>query len=279
MVQQSEYRRYGWTLHATRGIVSPKERASARQELLDHIEDHMEVYLTMGMTELAAEERALAAMGSADDISSALRRVHQPILSRLLQICRVLTIVALAATLFTGLMMGFDEIWADYWFGDRPDERIMEVYFVPPEEQANKNRYTSGERWLYQPDTLLRVGDYTIRATDVSVTRNCEDLYITYVLLDITCDHLWQDPLDLRYGLLLSDGRQTAVVPYLYPKDENDLYGSGVLESFRRRLRHTYQTLGAQFDQKPEKLTITYPDPYGGFTMEIDLKGGAHYEG
>ncbi len=275
----SEYRRYRWTADATRGIVSPKERQSARQELLDHIEDHMEVYLAMGMTEIQAEERALGAMGDADHISASLRRVHQPILSRLLALCRGLSIVALATLLLTGVMMGFDSLWVDEWFGDRPDEEKIATYFVPPEDQANKNRYTSGDRWLYQPDAPMRVGNYTIRATDVSVTRNCDDQYITYVLLDITCDHLWQDAPDLRYGLLLSDGRQTAVVPYMFPKDETDLYGSGVLESFRRRLRHTYQTLGTKFNEKPEKLTITYPDPYGGFSMEIELKGGVFYEG
>ncbi len=39
-----------WLRIATAGIVSPKERAAAKQELEDHIVDHMDALLAAGLS-------------------------------------------------------------------------------------------------------------------------------------------------------------------------------------------------------------------------------------
>jgi len=81
-----------------RGIVSPKERQSARQELLDHIDDHCEALMATGLPRSRALEQAVAAMGDPKAVGKHLRRVHQPILTCLLRVMR--TVLILLVCLF-----------------------------------------------------------------------------------------------------------------------------------------------------------------------------------
>ena len=56
-----------WAEWAVSGILLPKERESARQELLDHIEDHMEALMAAGFSRWEAEQQAVSAMGNPED--------------------------------------------------------------------------------------------------------------------------------------------------------------------------------------------------------------------
>ena len=87
------YDRIQWAEEAVRGIVSPKERQSARQELLDHIDDHCEVLMATGLHRSRALEQAVAAMGDPKAVGKHLRRVHQPILTCLLRVMRTVLIL------------------------------------------------------------------------------------------------------------------------------------------------------------------------------------------
>ena len=46
-----------WAEWAVSGILLPKERESARQELLDHMEDHMEALLAAGFPDMRPNSR------------------------------------------------------------------------------------------------------------------------------------------------------------------------------------------------------------------------------
>ena len=94
------YDRIQWAEEAVRGIVSPKERQSARQELLDHIDDHCEALMATGLPRSRALEQAIAAMGDPKAVGKHLRRVHQPILTKLLTICRRAAIVLAVVTVW-----------------------------------------------------------------------------------------------------------------------------------------------------------------------------------
>ena len=72
--------RQEWAEWAVSGILLPKERESARQELLDHIEDHMEALMSAGFSRWEAEQQAVSAMGNPEDTAKLLRRAHQPVL-------------------------------------------------------------------------------------------------------------------------------------------------------------------------------------------------------
>ena len=89
-----------WLRIATAGIVSPKEREQAKQELADHIFDHTEALLSTGMTRSQAQQQAVFAMGDPHAVGKHLRRVHQPILTKLLTMCRRVAIVLAVVAAF-----------------------------------------------------------------------------------------------------------------------------------------------------------------------------------
>ena len=89
-----------WLRIATAGIVSPKEREQAKQELADHIFDHTEALLSTGLSRSQAQQQAVAAMGDPKAVGKHLRRVHQPILTKLLTICRRAAIVLAMVTVW-----------------------------------------------------------------------------------------------------------------------------------------------------------------------------------
>ncbi|MDE6454647.1 MAG: permease prefix domain 1-containing protein, partial [Dysosmobacter sp.] len=72
-------------------------------ELRDHYEDHVRDLLRLGRPRELAEERALAAMGNAQEVGRALDKVHKPWLGWLWEASRALALVLAvlaAVTLF-----------------------------------------------------------------------------------------------------------------------------------------------------------------------------------
>ena len=110
-----------WAERAVAGIILPKERESARQELLDHMEDHMEALLSMGFSRYEAEQQAVAAMGNPEETAKLLQKAHQPILTRILQAARVMTIclaVVAVLSVFTAWVQKDDIL--PRWLGGKP---------------------------------------------------------------------------------------------------------------------------------------------------------------
>lgn len=85
--------RTDWADEAVRGIISAKERERARRELLDHMEDHMESLMAAGFSAEDAEKQAVFAMGAPEITAKLLRKTHQPVLTRVLQVCKVLSLL------------------------------------------------------------------------------------------------------------------------------------------------------------------------------------------
>ncbi len=254
----SEYRRYRWTADATRGIVSPKERQSARQELLDHIEDHMEVYLAMGMTELQAEERALGAMGDPAEVAKLLRKAHQPILTRLLQLCRVAAIF-LAVVVLWNICVSPDNLRRNYFCS--PATEWVTSTAEPREVTLNKT---------------IRLGDYTLKMTSASIYHG--SIYVTYLFLEVTPDRFWQDAPVLQgtYELWV-DGQLRS--------NQLDEEQGLIMEGFGRRLNTFHGRLYFETQQEPQQLTLHFTDAeqiYSedsiSFTLDLDLTGGTIYE-
>ena len=96
-----------WADLAVKGIVSAAERAAARQELLDHIDDHMADLMAAGFSKEDAETHAVYVMGDPKDTANLLRKAHQPILTRILQISKWV-ILQLAI-----LLLAFYVQWGD----------------------------------------------------------------------------------------------------------------------------------------------------------------------
>ncbi|WP_325199911.1 permease prefix domain 1-containing protein [Oscillibacter sp.] len=75
------------------------DRKAIAAELRVHYDDHVKDLLRLGRPWELAQERALAAMGNAQEVGRALDRVHKPWLGWLWEASRVLLALALAAAL------------------------------------------------------------------------------------------------------------------------------------------------------------------------------------
>lgn len=82
--------------HIPRATIA--ERDAIRQELNDHMEDHLDILLEGGMDESQARSRVLAAMGDPKEIGSAWNRQLSPVwlwTGRLCQVCCIALIIAM----------------------------------------------------------------------------------------------------------------------------------------------------------------------------------------
>ncbi|MGN1002170.1 MAG: permease prefix domain 1-containing protein [Oscillospiraceae bacterium] len=73
-----------WCDRACHYLYYPPDREDVRTELVWHLEDSCLALEEQGLTPEAAEEKALAGMGSAEEVGHLLRRVHKPWLGWLL---------------------------------------------------------------------------------------------------------------------------------------------------------------------------------------------------
>ena len=195
-----------WANEAVAGIILPKERESARQELLDHMEDHRQALLSAGVPREEAERQALAAMGDAQETARLLRRVHQPILTRLMQAARVtavcLAVVAALSVFFAWVKQ--DPILPG-WYEGRPYAEDQAWFFEQPVDGSILYRR------VCEPKAALPVGDYTLRVDKAAVVRYA-DRWEVHLLTEFDGKWPWQDtPVVNRKVSLTADGTEYEV--------------------------------------------------------------------
>ena len=84
-----------WLDEAVGGLVPRKTRAAVRAELQAHYLDRLDALKAKGLSPEAARTAALAALGDPEETGRLLRRVHQPWLTHLLRLTRLLLIAVL----------------------------------------------------------------------------------------------------------------------------------------------------------------------------------------
>ena len=261
------YNSHQWLNIATAGIVSPKERESARQELSDHMEDHAEALMAAGLPSGQAQQQAVCAMGDPAEVGKRLRKAHQPILTRLLQIAKWTAVVLLAATLWSTFLasnwiprLG----WVQQMIPEKPVEDVEDLLRI----------YGGAADWAAAvcPDEQVQAGDYTVSFRYVTATWVADSSAFTLnVELLFTPRFFWQEdaqpqPLFVlrdSSGQIWSSSEQmaTAVRTVTFPGD--------------RRVCIT-----AYLDDFPEngQLELDYVGAEHRFTLPMDLKGGLVYE-
>ena len=93
------------------------EAPAVRQELSDHIQDHMDALLSSGMGRDEAEEAAVAAMGDPEALGKALDALHSPWPWRLYHAARTAAFVLLIFAFFLGfdILLGNGGSGAVFW--------------------------------------------------------------------------------------------------------------------------------------------------------------------
>ena len=274
-----------WAMAAVKGIVSQKERESAQQELRDHILDHKEALLAAGFSREEAERQAIAAMGDPEETAKLLQKAHQPILTRLLQICRA-TAILLAGLLLLTALIRWDRDLPEYYDPVEPGEIGWYLQHDPLPDSVDYRRV------LY-PDAKGRLGSYGVEVEWVSISHMpgiTEEKYPMWggewdVAVHVKFTRLpFSDRPVFRGVFTLDDGQQTSA-DYAWhdawldaevPAALEWYVMAGVhLEGFSPTAsRYTFQ---GKFAREPDKITFRYLGKDRTLELPIDLKGGTAY--
>lgn len=255
----SRYDHTQWLDIATAGILDPHERESAKQELLDHMEDHMADLLAAGFSREDAEKHAVFAMGDPEDTAKLLRRAHQPILTRLLQAARVccISLAVIAALALLISLVREDDLLLG-WFDGKPFAPDQEWFFgEPPDDSILFRRVCT-------PDASLTVGDYTLRVHKVGIDHR-ENRWEVQMLVEMEGKYLWQDwPILPPDSGFLVDGQT-------FDFDYRAFWG-------HRNGGSYYSWFYLELTEEPHELTLELPCEDKTYVLKIDLRGGETYE-
>ena len=135
----------------TRQLRCRWEAPTVRQELSDHIQDHMDAIISGGMGRDEAEGAAVAAMGDPEELGRALDAVHSPWPWRLYHAARTAAFVLLVFAFFLGfdVLLGSGGSGAVFW-GDSG-------YTMPEQDPQSLLEYYS----FIDSDTVRTTGTVT----------------------------------------------------------------------------------------------------------------------
>ena len=137
----------------TRQLRCRWEAPAVRQELSDHIQDHVDALLSGGMGREEAEEAAVAAMGDPEELGRALDALHSPWPWRIYHAARTAAFVLLVFAFFLGfdVLLGSGGSGAVFW-GDsgytQPEQdpqSLLEYYsFIDSDTVRTTGTVTGG---------------------------------------------------------------------------------------------------------------------------------------
>ena len=131
--------------------LTDREQESVRSELAGHIEDHMEALMDLGYDASLAEQRALSAMGDAEEVGRAINRQYP------LRWLIVKDVATGFLTLFLMLALVFGGQNSDFGQG-------LVVRFDPVRMSG-----WDACGWTIQTDARLKAGNDTVKSYQVSV--------------------------------------------------------------------------------------------------------------
>ena len=260
----AQYTPKTWAMAAVRGIVSQKERESVQQELWDHILDHKEALLAAGFSREEAERQAIAAMGAPEETAKLLRKAHQPILTRLLQITKWAAIALAVVTVWNTLLFSDWGSWIKQYIPAKPEKHRLEQV-VPDHGPVQWGAAVC-------PDVQAQAGGYTVSFRYVTAAWNAESSScVVEISLLFIPRFFWQeDAVPQPLFVLRDTAGQT------WSTTQQMAEGRTTVSYPGRRQVH----LLADLDFFPEngQLELEYTGSGQQFTLPIDLTGGVVYE-
>lgn len=186
-----KFQAYGEAVCAFLSHATRREKAAVRQELMDHLTDHTQALLDAGCPPEAAETRALAAMGEAQEVGQALDRafpLRWLILSRVLLVLAVLAAIVLLLPIPGRLVSAWNSLAA----------RADPSHLYPPTQDSSVSAYPldvhfslpNGDQIALYAVTLTEAwnGTYTAQIYGLGYHQNPfrkhNSNYVTYTLGD-----------------------------------------------------------------------------------------------
>ncbi len=143
-----------WCYSAVSKIVFPPDKWEVAQELFDHLCERYDDLIAQGYDEDTACDRAIEAMGDAEEIAPQLAAIHHPFWGYFLRATRILLVVLLLLTLpsILNFMAGYGNSYAQYTSGryDLYEDTYVSdeigvttrVMYQEPRQQVESNGYT-----------------------------------------------------------------------------------------------------------------------------------------
>lgn len=203
------------------------DHRSIEFELRDHYEDHVKDLLRLGRPRELAEERALEAMGNAQEVGRALDRVHKPWLGWLWEASRVM-VLALAALLAWNIWRGgvysrsLTELTWDQLIWSVPSHGMssaatdyLDIWLAPGEPEPYREPY---EEAFLPGETRVQV-PLTLWAETRDVFHDAMDMYWEWDM-EVTADGQ-----SIPYGGYVEDGSRRTCGYWTFGGPDNSLRG------------------------------------------------------
>lgn len=240
------------------------EAPAVRQELSDHIQDHMDALMAEGMGRDQAEEAAVAAMGDPEALGKALDALHSPWPWRLYHAARAAAFVLLVLAFFLGLdvLLGSGGSGAVFW-GDpgyplleQDPQSIMEHYVLTDSDTVQTTGAVTGGG---------AIGPYRLSPSGEALLLTQENGYTRLAFLVSTFHpQPWLESLD-------PTGQTFSAVD-----DLGNRYGSDQVSflSTGGRLRDLCRVLLEDPDPAARRFTFTLDTDRGSVTFTVAPEGG-----
>ena len=267
-----------WARAAVAGIILPKERESAQQELLDHILDHKETLLSAGFSREEAERQAVAAMGDVEETAKLLRKAHQPVLSRFLQASRWLLLLALIVLLGTLLARIGSFKLDDLGLSKKEPTPAEELAPLFSSESLNDIYSSYDYLRLTEPGNSIRRNGYTFTATQAAISGQTQGDFSRYRYQIVLCIEVTRDSrfkpwpkLPGDWVMVTEDGSQSRSFGHDRTTETR------ILHDFHKSDKQYLIRLVGWFPQDSRWVDLTYSNGESDFTFRVELEGGTEY--
>lgn len=125
-MKQDQWNFSVWVTTATSSIHYGPDRKAVSKELRDHLDDAYEALLAAGHTPAEATQKALDAMGSAEEIAPQLAKLHKPWLGYAYRLVKVCAILVLTFSLFLWAVDGIS--FAHSWLSAKNFDSLPANY-------------------------------------------------------------------------------------------------------------------------------------------------------
>lgn len=178
----------------TRQIHFKPDRAAVEEEIMAHLEDRRDAYMSRGMIQRDAKEAAIRAMGDPEEIGRALDKLHSPWLGWFqIWFSRVVIVVMVAA--------GFALL--------QVVSGVLLLFLEP--QQAATDFFDFGDRYAdvvtadFQPDAVWQYEGYTFTVQRALVAQYEDGLRAMYYRLKASNHNPWVGGPEFREWLWAED--------------------------------------------------------------------------
>lgn len=227
------------------------DRAAIASELTAHYEDHVYDLERVGYERELAKQRALAAMGDAEEVGCALDRVHKPWLGWLWKVSRWLLAVSCLLLVWSVMICGLPDVGA----------------WLRPSTILGSLSEDDGRALACPPD--VKMGPYTLHTEEVRYAEGAaprEGKNSLILSMTSTTWQFWLEGPSFYYN-------------YLEAVDSNGVdysaYHAPYITGSGPNTGHFQNAFWIQVDgieNNPEWIEITYKG--AGWTIHVDLPGG-----